>query len=146
LEIENFKSGLVCPDRTGDVGKGWICFETEDVAVTGQGRCTYNGEEAPCTWYGFQFDYRNAGSGERISCVTTSSEPIYYGDPDNADEAAVTTKEWAFELEPGSGRYYNPQYSLSAPQRDQTLVSDETVCSANDGIIFRYKIRTTYPT
>lgn len=145
LEIQNFKSGLVCPDPVKGIGSGWICFQAEEIPITGQGKCTYDGKENPCTWYGFEFDYRDAGKSERISCVTTSSRPIHYGDPDSANENGLTTLEWTFDLKPGSGRYYNPQYSVFSPQEEETTVSDETVCSASGAVIFRQTFRATYP-
>jgi len=58
-EVSDFRSGLVC-----DPGEhGWICLRTEDIHLTGQGKCVYAKQEMPCTWYGFSFHYSDNKPG-----------------------------------------------------------------------------------
>src|SRR3546814_7048738 len=90
LEIQNFRSGLLCDvDKkftTGDIPISWICFETETIYVTGQGQCTFDGQEKKCSWYGYEFDYSNASEEDEIKCVSTSSVPVPIGTPKGAEK------------------------------------------------------------
>jgi len=43
IEIENFRSGLMC--GTNKVDMGWVCFEQEEILISGQSSCESMGEE-----------------------------------------------------------------------------------------------------
>jgi len=102
FRIENFRAGLNCSDH---VRIGWICFETEEILVTGQDRCTYDKEEVMCTWYGFEFDYFGAGESTTIECVARSSVPVNIGNPSEVLNESVTESRYSFALEPGDGHF-----------------------------------------
>ncbi len=151
LEIQNFRAGLVCEleleiSDDVDLPVEWICFETETVYITGQGRCVYNQEDKHCTWYGFEFDYTGAVEGDEISCTSTSVLPANLGSPKGIDEEDVTVSEWSYSLPPGDGHHYNPQYSVFGMQDEtETVDSDETVCTYDGKELYRFRFTKIYP-
>ena len=151
LEIQNFRSGLVCElelDLSDDVDLPveWICFETETVYITGQGRCVYNREDKHCTWYGYEFNYTGAAEGDEISCTSTSVLPRNLGTPKGVDKEDVTQTEWSFSLPAGDGHHYNPQYSVFGYQDEtETVDSNETVCTFDDNELFRFRFTKIFP-
>lgn len=148
VEIHNFKSGLVCPVQPNRNNEhrsgGWICFETETVNITGQGRCVFDGEEMPCTWYGYEFDYNSAAVDDEIACVSTSSESGDIGNPEQIEKSDATTYQYSIKLEPGTGRYYNPQYSVFT-RLGEPVVRDETICSVAGQELFRFQFQLIFP-
>lgn len=151
LEIQNFRSGLVCElelEISDDVRLPveWICFETETVYITGQGRCVWNREDKHCTWYGFEFDYTDAVEGDEILCKSTSALPGNLGSPTGIDEEDVTVSEWSYSLPPGDGHHYNPQYSVFGMQDEaETVNSGETVCTLDGKELYRFRFTKIYP-
>lgn len=147
VDIKNFKSGLVCPSReSGKIGEGRICFETETVQITGQGKCIFNGQELPCTWFGFEFDYAAAEVGEQISCRSKSSFPINFGNPDGIVAEDTNAFEYVLDLEGSKGRFFNPQYAVfSATSPGGREKEEETICSSGSEELFRFKFRFIYP-
>lgn len=143
VEIKNFKAGLVCgvhPERR-------ICFETETIYITGQGRCVFKDEELPCTWYGFEFEYKNAAANEEVTCVDANNKPLRFGNPEQIEKVNSNTFRYSFTLEPGDDRFYNPQYSIFKFQTEgDNEILSETVCSIDDEELFRFKFRIIYPT
>lgn len=150
IDIQNLRSGLLCDIDAklpvGDVSVSWICVETETIYVTGQGQCTYDGRKKKCTWYGFEFDYSDAGEGDKITCVSGSSLPVNIGTPRGVEEKDVTAHEWSFTVPPGNGHYFNPQYSVSNASPDQQTVNDtETLCSVDGKELYRFRRTIIYP-
>lgn len=150
LEIQNFRSGLVCELELElsdvDMPIEWICFETETVYITGQGRCVYDRKDEHCTWYGYEFDYTGAVEGEEIFCTSTSVLPHNEGTPKGVNKQDVTYSEWSYSLPPGDGHHYNPQYSVFGFQDEiESLDSDETVCSIYGKELFRFRFMTIFP-
>lgn len=147
LEIANVRSGPACPkpgDTTRQVGR--ICFQAEDIHITGQGACFYDKDEVPCTWYGFEFDYSGAMEGDKITCAYTTSEPADVGDPDGVTNAASTSGEYELSLKPGASHFFNPQYSVLRYVREQIPdIRDETVCSFDGEELFRFKFNLISP-
>lgn len=77
LEISDFRAGLACTNTSvRDDTSGWICHVTEDIFVTDQGRCRYNGKDELCTWVGFEFDYRGAKPWDQLECTLEHSQPV----------------------------------------------------------------------
>ena len=109
LEIQNFKSGLVCEYRPNSVNRlrppPWICFETETVYVTGQAECIYAGEPVQCTWYGFEFDYTNAKDDDEVSCIALSDAPVTIGDPKQIEKRDTQTFEFSVNSPPPERRW-----------------------------------------
>jgi hypothetical protein len=150
IEIGNFRSGLVCPYNSDNNNKrqtsGWICFETEAVYITGQSRCTFDGNERPCTWYGFEFDYSKLAGDEEITCKSKYSEIGNIGNPDGVLAEDTNTFEYSFKLRSDASHFYNPQYSLfSSSAKHEKIITDETVCSVDSQELFRFKFQLMFP-
>lgn len=147
LEIANVRSGPACPkpgDTTRQVGR--ICFQAEDIHITGQGACVYDKDEVPCTWYGFEFDYSGAMEGDKITCAYTTSEPADVGDPDGVTNAASTSGEYELKLTPGASHIFNPQYSVFQYAIAQSPnVRDVTVCWFGERELFRINFTLIFP-
>ena len=144
LQITNLRVGLVCPHSHSE--RGSICFDATQVPITGQGTCVYAGQEYPCTWYGFEFDYTGARPGDELACVITSSSPVSYGNPIGPGEQNVARAEYRLPLENSAGHFYNPQYTLSGPHAPNiSSVTNETVCSFGGREMFRFHLEVQYP-
>jgi hypothetical protein len=144
-EISNFKSGLVCFD-----GKDFtsVCHVTEDIYITGQSGCVWNGENKPCTWYGFSFDYKEAKPGTEIICKFTTSQNIANGNPKEILSKSTKSGEYKIPLEKESGHFFNPQYFLFAgyyKNPADSVVTTETVCSTEGKQVFSYKVKAHFP-
>lgn len=147
LKISNFRAGLACTNTdVREDTRGWICHVTEEILVTDQGRCRYNGEDRLCTWAGFEFDYRGAKPGIELECTTEQSRPTTFGNP--AEEFARDSKrqEFTLPLEGSEGHFFNPQYFTFGirPPSDEPLLSEGS-CSFEGKEVFRYRFRTHFP-
>lgn len=152
MEIQNFRAGLVCslelevPDSEIKIPVSWVCFETETINLTGQGKCTFNKQEKHCTWYGFQFDYTDADVGDEITCNSKSDSPRNLGNPTEVTEEGVTEANWQISLPPGDGHYYNPQFTvLPVYVENAHFSTTETVCEFDGIELFRFRFTVNYP-
>ena len=139
-EIDNFAFGLVCTD---DSTFAWVCFETRDVHVTGQGRCVYDNNLYPCTWFGFEFDYSGAEPGDTIEGTSTSNRPINTGNPNETIAENTSTTEFQLTLDLIEGHFYNGQYSVltvNAPP-----LEEEITCSLKGEQLLKFSYRVLYP-
>src|SRR5260221_8716177 len=129
-EITNFRAGEVCSDGIKLLG---VCRVTEDIYVTGQSVCVFNGERRPCTWYGFSFDYVNAKPGTEIICKFSSSLNIANGNPQEIISERTRKGDYQIVLDKEKGHFFNPQYFLFGGyvNRASSLNETETVCSIN---------------
>lgn len=142
VEISNFKSGLACTD-----GKtfGWICHETSDIYITGQGKCIYNKQEKPCTWHGFSFDYKEVTEETEIKCTVKSSKPTNLGNPKEQISNNKLISEFILPVQIGEGHFFNPQYRiLSYNDGDPNLI-ETTSCFSEGKLIFEINNRYIYP-
>ena len=115
VQIKNVKSGLICTHKIDDTGAykydAHVCFETDKIHVTGQGRCVFNNENKLCTWYGFEFEYNNKTDAPiPLTCHFNTNSNDVIGNPDGIKERDETSYE--ILLEPGHGHFSNPQYTL----------------------------------
>jgi hypothetical protein len=147
IEIANFKSGLACslakPRQEAD---GWICHQTQDILVTDQGRCVYDGATKPCTWFGFEFDYTAHEDRTKLQCLVETSYPTSPGNPSKVLAKDVTSQSHEFELEGTKGHFFNPMYYIFAvrtPGRS-TLVETMT-CKAGNAVLFQAKFNLHFP-
>lgn len=150
IEITNFKSGLICPQKFAfmKIGtkEGSVCFETEDIYMTGQGLCEVNGEPRQCDWYGYEFNYSGAKNEQEITCVWTSSKNSQHVGPEGYRGKLNNTETFTFKLPSNSGRFYNPQYSVFRfSDGSSKIVTHNTVCSDRDRELFRFKFNTIFP-
>ena len=140
-QVADVKAGLVC-----DPGKnGWICIQTEDIHLTGQGRCIFNKQELPCTWYGFSFQYWDNKPGTQLVCNYKTALPSTMGDPIRAVEGEATEGTFSLPLEGTHGKFYNPQYSIyTLRSRGTPIDSISTRCSIDGREVanFRFNIIT----
>ncbi len=144
LDISNFKSGLACTDSKTF---GWICHETEEIHITGQGRCTWNGEEKACTWHGFQFDYSGNTKDTIIECEYESSAMLNEGNPDEVIADNVDKGSYSFSVDGEEGHFFNPQYFIFAVQPiNSSRLYSETTCSVSGKHVFSYKLTAIFPT
>ncbi len=146
-EISNFRSGLACTGtKVTEDGAGWICHETEDIFVTDQGVCVFNGKERPCTWIGFEFDYRGADKGTKLECISGTTVPVDAGNPNELIATEATSQPYELALEAGSGHFYNPQYFTFnvRPKGQETFVNTGS-CKAAGKVLFEYRFKLHFP-
>jgi hypothetical protein len=143
IEIVNFKSGLACTD--GETF-GWVCHETDKVYVTGQGKCTYNGEARACTWHGYEFDYKGITDETVIECKLTASYPFNFGNPNEETDINTTSTTYVLPVPVGDGHFFNPQYvALVAPEKPPYVRDETTECYAGETKLFEFNKQYVYP-
>lgn len=145
IDISNFKSGLMCGINKQDMG--WVCFEEDEILISGQSSCVSMGEEFKCTWYGYSFNYKNAKKGQEIKCKYTYSEPIATQTIDSRSNEKKEIQYFTFSLEDEEGYFVNPQYSplkLSSSNKTQKL-TQEVECSSRGKKLYEYRFITVYP-
>jgi len=76
MRVANFQSGTVCT-RGGKPTS--VCQGAVDIEVTGEDRCAQADGDRPCTWYGFEFDYRGAVPGEPLYCSSSGIKGDFLG-------------------------------------------------------------------
>lgn len=147
VEISNFRAGLACTHSSpAQSGRGWICHVTEDIPVTDQGRCVFNGEEQPCTWYGFEFDYRDARAGDALQCVFSQSEPGTVGNPEGILAESATGQAFDLVLEETAGHVFNPQYhTFVARPPGSAPLTIRGACSFEAKPVFEYTFHLRFP-
>jgi len=147
IEVSNFRSGLACTHtKLTEDGRGWICQPTEDILVTDQGSCVFNGERMPCTWVGFEFDYKNAKKHTKLQCEERLSEPLIHGNPKEVLDKGEATGKYELELEDESGHFYNPQYfTFVRRTKDSALLISKTSCKLGNTVVFEYQFKVHYP-
>ena len=147
VEISNFKAGLACTNTkiTKD-GAGWVCQQTQDILVTDQGSCVYNGKTKPCTWIGFEFDYKSSEENTKLQCVGETSLPSSPGNPREVLAQNVRSQSYELELPGKAGHFYNPMYYIFAVRSlDDSVVVDTLTCKANGVVLFQSKFNLHFP-
>ena len=147
LEISNFRAGIACTNTsTRDDTTGWICHVTEDILVTDQGQCHYNGQDKLCTWVGFEFDYHGARPGDQLDCSIEQSEPTALGNPKEELDSAAMSQEFSLPFEKIEGHFYNPQYfTFTTRPPGATLLLNTGRCSFKGKTVFEYTYRLRFP-
>lgn len=142
-EVTDFKAGLVC-DSGGE--NSWICLQTEDIQLTGQGRCVYNGDEEACTWYGFSFRYSKNKPGTELECEYERNIPASMGNPKEIVAENVSKGTYSLMLEEKEGTFFNPQYSvLALRQPGAPNDSIATRCSIDGKEVARFRFNIIRP-
>jgi hypothetical protein len=148
VEITNFRSGLACTKtKLTEDGSGWICQPTENVLITDQGVCVFSGTEQPCTWIGFEFDYKGAQNGTKLECVSVTSVPVDEGNPEQLIAKNTDSQPYELELKPESGHFFNPQFFAftTRPKGKETLTNMGN-CKSDGHIVFEYRFNIRFPT
>jgi hypothetical protein len=142
--VKNLVSGLVCGDGGGDRR---VCFQSEDVFVTGESSCVYAGRTAPCTWYGFSFDYELAKDAVTLQCSWSSTDRGSVGNPSEELAQEVNNASYEIELTRGENSFFNPQYSvLPTPLQEKGKVTRiEQSCSFQGVSLFEVTFTLHYP-
>ena len=149
VEISNFRSGLACTNTSTreDAAAGWICHVTEDVLVTDQGQCRYDGKDQLCTWIGFEFDYRGAQPGDQLECSIEQSKPTAFGNPKEELAQGATSQKFVLPLEEAEGHFYNPQYfTFTVQPHAEALLVNTGRCAFQGEVVFQYTYRLRFPT
>lgn len=148
VEISNFRSGLACTEtRLSHNSDGWICQPTEDVLVTDQGVCIFNGAKKPCTWIGFEFDYKGASNNTTLHCTSETSAPVSSGNPNELIAADAKSQSYELALKPGAGHFFNPQYFVyHISRKGNEALIDTGRCMVENRVIFEYKFNIRFPT
>ena len=147
IEVTHFKSGLACTNSAPAPGRdGWICQPTQDVLVTDQGSCVYDGVTQACTWIGYEFDYAHAGKHTKLACVTETSKPTDLGNPGGVIAKQSTSQPFELELEGESGHFYNPMYfTFSVTRPEDSVLVDTVTCKADGMVLFQAKYTLHFP-
>lgn len=145
LEISDFKSGHMCGINKDDMG--WVCFESEDIYVTGQSSCQSQNEVMKCTWYGFSFEYSNAKIGQEITCRYTESQPVYEINLSSSSDEPRSTSSYTFTLDKSKGYFVNPQYSVlgTSGNKKELRLTTTAECFSEGKSVFNYKFTSVYP-
>jgi hypothetical protein len=148
VEIENFKSGLACVNtKITEDGTAWVCQETEDVLITDQGNCVFDSKEKPCTWYGFEFDYKDAGKETSLACEGKYSESMTSGNPKGITSKDTTSDKFELKLEGEQGHFSNPMYSIfRAVSPGNEIVTETITCSFGGKVLFIANYKLRFPT
>jgi hypothetical protein len=147
VDVTNFKSGLACTNSKPTAGaKGWICQITQDVLLTDQGSCVYNGITEPCTWFGYEFDYSQAKKHSTLQCTAETSEPIDSGNPNEVLAKHISSQQFELNLDGERGHLYNPLYfGFAIRDPDDSLVVVTITCRGEGSVLFQAKYRVHFP-
>jgi len=74
--VSGFRSGSVCLEQ-GQPSS--VCQTAVDIQVTGEDSCVQSTGNQPCTWFGFEMDYRNANPMEPLICQSSANEEDFLG-------------------------------------------------------------------
>lgn len=148
-DIANFKSGRIClnPDsKLKDFGRSEVCLETDEVVIDGQSICLFRGKEAPCTWFGFEFDFTPRLAGKTLRCTINSDIAITYGGPKSITHEDSKSHVFDLVLPKKAGRFFNPQYAVfRSGLRSHKIYEEETSCEFEDEEVLRYRMRFIHP-
>lgn len=143
-EISDFKFGLACTD-----GKtfGWICYDAEEIHVTGQGQCVFDGEEKPCTWYGYSFRYSGFSEETKFKCKFSTSIESNYGNPWEVVAENSRGEEYELDVGMGEGYFFNPQFSVFrvVDKADVEPKYKRTTCTLDGEQVAEFEYRIIYP-
>ncbi len=148
FRLSNLSSGRLCDEDGGgaiDVhGEGTFCDPSGDVEIRGEGRCVYAGEERPCTWFGFEFDYENKDPREPITCVWTRSRAADEGDPEEVRKRSATADTFDLAIEDASGHYYHPVYQIYGVTPSRVVVDMEYHCAYREEEVLETSYRLIF--
>jgi len=114
--------------------------------ISGEGTCVWAGEKKPCTWFGFQFDYKIAQDETAVECEWETSRTTTSGDIEEVLETNTTSGSYTIELEASKGHYIHYQYHLyKRLPAGQNLVTTTTDCSVGGTRAFNMTHHFIFP-
>ena len=148
VDVTDVKSGLVCHYKIGNKGEHvydpHVCFETEDILITGQGLCTFDGERKPCTWHGFEFDFNNRTNAPVVlTCYFSANYEAVLGNPKGIEEDPASGHD--ILLKPGIGHISNPQYTLFRHKGLQSTPVNINRCEIEGRVVFESRFNLILP-
>ena len=113
LQISKFRQGLVAFDS---LQQPYIYQQGDAFPYKENGTCVADNEQAPCQWYGFEFNFKSPEEITKFECITKSS---ILQDQVTPNEVISTNSEiahWGFTIYGHTGHYLRPQYSYNITQ------------------------------
>jgi hypothetical protein len=141
VSISNLKVGLIC--GSGDSAR--VCFQTSDIQMTGEGRCTFNHQEIACTWYGLSFDYELPHDEVELNCNWSSNVAADLGTPAGLGKSAARADTFKLVLKGRSGHYFNPQYTGFGRGDPSATEEMRESCQYNGATIYDVVFRLHWP-
>jgi len=141
--VSRLASGLVC----GQPSKRHVCFQTDTISITGESTCVYDGQPAPCTWYGYSFDYQLPVEQVTLQCVWSSSARGDVGNPSGEVGRGVDQGRYELSLSGTTGHFFNPQYSLLPAESAEPgkAIRIKNSCSYRGEQLFEVVFNLRYP-
>ncbi len=144
IAITNLTAGVVCgPDNNRR-----ICFQTDDIQITGEGTCIYNGKKEPCTWYGYSFDYSLPKETKSIEldCNWQSDIRADWGNPKSEIAKNVANANYKIDLQNDKRHFFNPQYAAQTTNVGLGNVQHvKQSCSYMGRMLFEIEFRLHFP-
>jgi len=122
VKISGFTQGLM----KQDADEKWrVYLPSDTLKYTVNGKCTADGVQYSCMWYGIAFDFRATDSQSTLACTTKSTSPSEYADPTHTYGKNVSTWHWKLRLNGKSGHINDQFYVIN----EQNVETDTTRCS-----------------
>jgi hypothetical protein len=134
-EIRNFVSGAVCSDAAGVRS---VCQQTKEIYVTAESSCNWSGKQLPCTWFGFEFDYKDADPHVPLECTYVRSQASDEGNFEGVRERNTTTGTLTYRFDSAVGHFFNPMYQLFSREAEQkhVVLNTQIACSVSGVHVF----------
>lgn len=118
----------------------WVVYEPgEKMDFKENGVCVYNKVKYACMWHGFILKYDSHGQDVALDCVTSQSEPAYFGSPQEITQADSSKLEYSFALKGSENNFINPQYLIGQRDRKSSVMYSETACQVKGVEVLRFK-------
>lgn len=117
ITLDSAASGVICADADG---KKSICEPAIKVVITGEDTCNWpEGQQNPCTNFGYELMYSDATPGTSLQCEITRYDPRS-GERKDSYERAIDS---------ASGRIAFLTFRTYAPVQERLLFSEVHHCS-----------------
>ncbi|MDJ0927906.1 MAG: hypothetical protein QNJ73_09670 [Gammaproteobacteria bacterium] len=131
ISISNANSGPVCADVDG---RSTVCGAENRIVVTGQENCTgTEGNQYPCTRYGYRYDYQGAAPGTAIQCKSTRK-----------DAFQSRSMEYTLDLDTATGSIFYPSWIPYSPVDRRVLLSEVHECSYQGALLTTIEFIVSY--
>jgi hypothetical protein len=145
ITVSNFLAGPVC----GTKDHRRVCFGTQEILITNESSCIYNGKPISCTWYGYSFDYDLPVGVEKaeLACKVTTNHDVDFGNPAGIVNEKAHSLDYVIALSGNRGHFFNPQYTSAADIDSVGAKSqeDEQICTYEGKTVFDFKLTMHFP-